>query len=374
MCAAAARGAPARTASISRRCAACPSGGPRAGRPPSDARPGYDAGVPRLRAGYVFNVITLLIGGVALAIVLDQLGWGGLRQVFIGTGSWFAVIAAIDLASVFCDAFAIHGFLRGVAPVSYWKVFAAEASGIAINRLTPGNALGEPVKVTMLGPDVPTKVAVAAVLMFNLTTMYVAMAAIVLGVPLTALMLDLPHHLAIVVWIGTAALVSLGIAVAVLLRRGAIATLINMLAGLGIISDGRAARWAAAIADIDARLRNLGDVHATGIARGIAGVFGSRCLNWAGTLAVLHAAAIPLTPPLVVAMLSAGILITWMSNIIPLGLGIADASNYVLYGLLGAAPAAGLVFTMVNRVRTVVLALVGMTVMAIANAFGRARA
>ena len=328
----------------------------------------------RLRAGYVFNVVALLIGGVALAIVLDQLGWYGLRQVFIGTGSWFAVIAAIDLASVFCDAFAIHGFLRGVAPVSYWKVFAAEASGIAINRLTPGNALGEPVKVTMLGPDVPTKVAVAAVLMFNLTTMYIGMAAIVLGVPLTALMLDLPHDISVVVWIGTAVLVSFGVAVAVLLRRGAIGTLVHALAGLGIISNDRAARWVAAIADIDARLRNLGDVHATGVTRGIAGVFGSRCLNWAGTLAVLHAASVPLTPPLVVAMLSVGIVITWMSNIIPLGLGIADASNYVIYGLLGASPAAGLVFTMVNRVRTVVLALVGMTVMAIANAFGRARA
>ena len=328
----------------------------------------------RLRAGYVFNVITFLIGGIALAIVLDQLGWEGMRRVFVGTGSWFAVIAAIDLASVFCDAFAIHGFLRGKAEVSYWKVFAAEASGIAINRLTPLNSLGEPVKVTMLGPDVPTKVAVAAVLMFNLTTMYIGIAAIVIGVPLTVLMLDLPHDAAVAVWFGTAVLVAFAIAMAVLLRRGAIATLITALARIGIISDDRAARWTAAIADIDARLRNLGDVHATGVTRGIAGVFGSRCLNWAGTLAVLHAANIPLTPPLVVAMLSVGILITWMSNVIPLGLGIADGSNYVLYGILGAAPAAGLVFTMVNRVRTVLFALMGLTVMAIANAFGRSRA
>ena len=78
--------------------------------------------------------------------------------------------------------------------------------------------------------------------------------------------------------------------------------------------------------------------------------------------------------PVVIAMLSVGILVTWLSNIIPLGLGIADGTNYVLYGLLGAAPVAGLLFTMVNRLRTVVLALLGLSVMAIANLYDRRNA
>ena len=53
--------------------------------------------------------------------------------------------------------------------------------------------------------------------------------------------------------------------------------------------------------------------------------------------------------PLVVAMLSVGILISWLSNVLPLGLGLADGTNYALYGLLGASPEAGLVFTMTAR-------------------------
>ena len=61
-----------------------------------------------------------------------------------------------------------------------------------------------------------------------------------------------------------------------------------------------------------------------------------------------------------------------MSNIVPLGLGIADGTNYALYGVLGASPAAGLVFTMINRVRTCVLAVMGLAVLAIANALRRA--
>ena len=321
------------------------------------------------RPGRVLNLVACLIGGIALAIVLDQLGGEGLRRVFVGTGAWFAVIATIDLASVACDATAIHGFLRGSA--SYGRVFAAQASGIAINRLTPGNTLGEPVKVTMLAADVPTNAAVAAVLMFNLTTMYVGITSIIIGVPLALLMLDLPHRVAIAVWIATAVLLAFAISVAVLVKRGAIATAIGSLARLRIISPARAARWTAAIADIDVRVRDLGSLRSAGVARGVAGVVCSRVMNWLGTLVVLHAVGIPLTAPLVVAMLSVGILITWMSNIIPLGLGIADGTNYALYGVLGAAPDAGLVFTMINRVRTVVLAAMGLAILAVASALRR---
>jgi hypothetical protein len=60
-----------------------------------------------------------------------------------------------------------------------------------------------------------------------------------------------------------------------------------------------------------------------------------------------------------------------MTNVIPLGLGIADGANYVLYDLLGATRDAGLLFTMVNRLRTVVLAILGLAIMAIANSVYR---
>ena len=98
---------------------------------------------------------------------------------------------------------------------------------------------------------------------------------------------------------------------------------------------------------------------------------GSRICNWIGTVIILHAIHIPLTAPLVIASLSVGILVTWASNIVPLGLGLADGTNYALYGLLGASPVAGLLFTIVNRLRTIVLALIGLCVMGLASRFER---
>lgn len=308
----------------------------------------------------------LLVGVVALAFVIDHLGWEGTRRVVLGTGLWFAVIALIDLVSMMCDAFAVHGFLRAKVQTSYWRVFGAQASGLAINRLTPGNSLGEPVKVTMLSRYVPTEQAVSAIVMFNLTTIYLGVAVIVVGVPITALTLDLPAQIERIVWIALGVLIVLAIALAVLVARGALSTLIGGLSTLHVISAQRAGRWRAHVQTIDGRLREL-----AGLRRGLTGVIGSRVFNSIGTIIVLHACAIPFTAPLGVAMLSVGILITWLSNVLPLGLGLADGTNYALYGLLGASPEAGLVFTMVNRLRTVLLACMGLGIMAIANAVHR---
>jgi uncharacterized protein (TIRG00374 family) len=306
---------------------------------------------------------------VALAFVLHALGWSGMRDVIVGTGTWFLAIAAVDLVSITCDAYAIHRLLG--RRVGYLQVFAAEASGIAINRLTPGNTLGEPVKVAMLSRNTTMTEAVAAVVMFNLTTMYIGIAAIALGVPITALLLDLPHGAAVVAWIGLALLLVVAVAVAVLVRRGAVVTLVHALARVRLIPRARADAWEVRLRELDVQLKALGDTRNHDIRGGILGVLGSRVCNWIGTILVIRACGIAPTPALVVAMLSVGILVTWFSNLIPLGLGIADGTNYALYQLLGATAAEGLVFTMVNRVRTVVLALMGLTIMAIANATTR---
>ena len=318
------------------------------------------------RASYVFNVAVLAFGAVALGFLLRELGHDGLHEV-AKAGPWLALIAAIDVASMMCDGYALYAFLG--ERVGFWRVFAAEASGLAINRLTPANSVGEAVKVTMLTRKVPADFAVSAVVLFNLSTIFLGIAAIVIGVPVTALMLDLPHDISVAVWIATGVLVAFALIVLVIVRRGAVSTLIDALAALRIVNRERAGRWRGKIADLDARVRA-----APGLRRGVLGVFGSRLFNWLGTIVVLHACGIAMSAPLVIAMLSVGILVTWMSNVIPLGLGVADGTNYALYGILGASPEAGLVFTMVNRLRTVAIAAIGLTVMALAGGRGRSSA
>jgi hypothetical protein len=319
-------------------------------------------------AARAFNALALVAGVVGLVIVIEQLGWSGMRHAVLGTGAWFAVIAAIDLAGAMCDTFAIRSLLQPHAPVRFLRVAAAQLSGMAINRLTPASSLGEPVKVTLLvRGDVPVDTAVSSIVMFNLATIYVGIAAIVVGVPLTALLLDLPPAIERIVWIGLALLLAVAVSLVLLVRRGALGSFVDALARLRLVSPQRHARWLAQVATIDARVRSLGDASTPGVRRAIGGVVASRVCNWVGTIVLLHAADIPMNAPLVVAMLSVGILVNWIANVVPLGLGVADGTNYALYGVLGASPVAGLSFTMINRLRTIVVALMGIAVMLVAT-------
>ena len=316
------------------------------------------------RGRHVFHAIALIVGGVAFAILIHHVGWEGLVAAVIGTGWWFVVMAAIDLASVLCDAGATYSFVRPHTPVSYWRIFAAHASGVAINRLTPANSLGEAVKITMIAEHAPTPIAVSGIVMFNLATFMVAIAAIVLGVPVTLLLLDLPGQTQMYVWIATAVLVGVFVTLLVVARRGALGTLIGAAQKLRLVSATRADLWRAKVGNIDGHVKQFGRV---GARRGIGFVIASRVLSWIGTVVVMIAAKVPLTPALVAANLSLGILITFLSTAVPLGLGIADGSNYALYGVLGSTGPLGLVYTMIGRARTCVLAGMGLGVMLIAN-------
>ena len=111
----------------------------------------------------------------------------------------------------------------------------------------------------MLVRNVSATQAVAAVVMFNLTTMYVGIAAIALGVPLTAALLDLPHSAAVVAWIGLGVLVALALGLGLLVRRGAVVTLVDALANLRLISAERREQWSSQLAELDGRLKELGD-------------------------------------------------------------------------------------------------------------------
>lgn len=312
----------------------------------------------------LFNLLMLVGGAIALAFIVDHLGVAGMRRAVVDTGAWFLVIALVELGAASCDARAIVLFLRPDGDVSFGRVLVAQLSGMAINRLTPGRTLGEPVKVTTLMQWVSADVAVPAIVRFNLATMYVGTAAIVVGVPLTVALLDLPHRIEVVVWIAMGVLIAVAVAITMLVRHGAFGTAVNVLVRLRMISAERGERWTKAIAGIDLRLRTTNRAARGGLVY----VFLSRCFNWVGTVVVLHAVGIPLTLPLVVASLTVGILVTWVSQIVPLGLGVADGSNYVLYGLLGATSEAGLLFTMVDRLRTIMIAVAGLSVMAVTRA------
>jgi hypothetical protein len=321
---------------------------------------------------HVFNIAVLVVGSVALVWMLNRLGWQNVKAVLTGVGGWFAVIVALDVAALAFEAAAIREFMRPESRmIKYWRVLAAQASGRAINILTPGGALGEPTKVTMMVAHAPRGRVVSAIVMINLASFYLSVAILMVGVPITALLVDLPTELKRVVWIGLAVLVPLVVAIGVLIQRGALGTVLAAAQRARLVSAERAEAWTAKLAGVDRRIRELQADRSAGTRAGLLFVCAARLCAWAATTVVLYNVGVELGFTVLCGVFSVGVLISWISAIVPFGLGVADASNYALYDVLGAAGAHGVFVTLLGRARSLTLALLGLVVMATGHATSR---
>jgi len=321
--------------------------------------PGRPLG-PRL-----FNLAVFIIGGLALWWMLRNQSWADLREHLAGVGRWFAVLIALDLAGLCCDAAALHAFMRPEARmIPYWRVLGAQASGRAINVLTPGGALGEASKLAILVTYAPRARVLSSIVLLNVSQIYLSTSVMLLGIPITLLLVDLPHGVKVTVAIGLAVIIPLMILLGVVIHRGAVSTVVGTLRHLRMISADRALSWKTRLVEVD---RHIGELHqnrSAGTWKGILWVMASKVLSWTATIVLLAATGAPLTAVMILGVLSIGVLIGWISNIVPLGLGVSDGSNYVLYDVLGGTGAHGLLVAMISRARTVLIAFLGLGVMA----------
>ena len=326
----------------------------------------------RHRGSHWFNLAMLVVGGAALYWMLHRLGWDELRDGVARVGNAFAVVLALDLASLLLDARALHTFMRPEARMlSYWQVVAAQISGRAVNVVTPLSALGEATKFTMLVTHAPRVRVASAIVLFNLAELYLSVLVMLIGTPITLLLVDLPRALEITVAIGIAVVIALVVAIGLVVQRGASATLIAALCRLGIIAPARRDDWQARLRELDRHLTELHANRSAGTWRGGLWLIAARLVTWTSTMLLIHAVGVHVTPALVIGVLSVGVLIQWIASVVPFGLGIADGGNYALFGLLGASGAHGAIVTMLNRARSLSIALVGFVVMAIVHTTNR---
>jgi len=181
----------------------------------------------------------------------------------------------------------------------------------------------------------------------------------------------MPHELAVLVWASLAVLIGLVIAVGVIVHRGAINTVMATLHGLRIISKQRADSWRGKLAELDQNLKHLQSGRVPGAKLAVCLLLAERAVAWIATIAVLAAVGVRIHPTLVIGVLSVGVLISWMSAIVPFGIGVADGSNYALFDALGASGAGGVFMTLLNRARQLSIALLGLAIMAFAHTANR---
>ncbi|MEO8700179.1 MAG: lysylphosphatidylglycerol synthase transmembrane domain-containing protein [Kofleriaceae bacterium] len=336
---------------------------------PSDAP---EPGRERNLGSHLFNLAMMVVGGVALTWMIRTMGWDEVTDAVKNVGWWFAVILALDLAALCCDAAALHAFMRPEARmVSYLRVLGAQSSARAINVLTPTGALGEATKITMLVAHAPRDRVLSSVLLQNLSQFYMTVIIMIIGTPILFLLVDVPHGVKMMVIAGFAVLIPLFIALAVVIKRGALATVLATLRRTRIISAERTERWKIRVVEVDKHIRELQQNRSFGTWKGLLWVLLSKGITWTSTMVLLANVGVDVTPALVIGMMSVGILIQWIAQIVPMGLGLADGGNYALFDFVGAEGSFGVVLTMLNRARSVAVAMLGLAAMAVIQVVNR---
>jgi len=306
--------------------------------------------------------ISLVVGIGALIATVWIVGVDVIVEHLRAIGWFFVVLVAIEMLSSVLDGIAIYFMAHGPGRPSVREAIVAQIVGRGVNSVTPGGNLGEALKVGLLSHRCSAKRIVAAVMYVGLIGVVLSFAVVAIGSAVTAFWFDMVPAARAALLIGAVVAAGITIAIIVLLRRGMLSTLSNALARLHIISKKRRESWNKTLTEVDARLRGHDDGDYR--RRAIAFVAISQLLQKGLAYFTIMSAGYVLSPGQFLAMLSAGVLIGWISAIIPMGLGISEGGNVALFSLIGAPASLGLALALARRVNQVVFAAIGFTVLA----------
>src|SRR5262249_43358070 len=122
-------------------------------------------------------------------------------------------------------------------------------------------------------------------------------------------------------------------------------------------------RWSQRLGDLDARLRgDEGTTHRAG-ATGL--IVTSQLLQKLAVWIAIVAAGYHLAPGQLIAVMFAGVLISWISAVVPMGIGVLEVGNVALFSLVGAPLSLGVALALTRRVNQVVFASIGFIVLSV---------
>lgn len=313
--------------------------------------------------------ISLVVAVIATGVTVWAVGPHVLVDRLRSIGPWFVAIVALEGVITVIQAMAIHA-LACQHGEPFGPVVFAQVAGRAVNAVTPTGSLGEATKMSVLTRSMPTSRAIASVLFYDIASAVVSLVVIAIGAPLTALLLPLPTAVSVMLTVTGVLAAGAALVLGWLVRRGMLASLVALGARLHLVSKKRRARWKERVAKVDVILQ---DTHAHGRRRAIALVIVSQALTWGSIWMVLAASGFRASPGELAAMVSAGVVLGWISSVVPLGLGVAESGNYALFSALGAPPSYGVTLALARRINQIVFAGIGFALLGTWGAVARGR-
>ena len=307
--------------------------------------------------------VSLVAGLIALVVTVWMVGPSTLLAYLATIGPWFAVLFAIELVVSLLDAGVIYSMTRGPGAPTPRQVIVAQLAGRAVNSVTPGATLGEALRVSLLARECSAQRVVAAVLFAAIGAVVFGLVFIAFGTIATTLLFALPASLDLALYLVGAVSAAAAVAIMMFVRRGMVSEVARLARRLRLISHARHERWRDQLAEVDRRLRGeLGSEHRrTAVTLLVASQVLQRLAVWV----ILVAAGYSLSAGQLLAILSAGVLLGWLSSIVPMGIGISEGGNGALFALIGAPSALGVALAFARRFNQIAFALLGFAVLAV---------
>ena len=312
----------------------------------------------------IVNLLFLAVGAAALVWMIRHIGVADVRATVTSVGYWSVAIMATSIAQVFLNAAGIHVFMRPEQRmVGYWRVLAAQLSGQAVNSVTPTGTLGEVVKATVLLGHAPRYRAVSAVVAYNITNVFATVAFLLFAIIVSLVLGDPPPRVVWILRVTFVVLFVVSVGVFYMLRHGLVQSLADAARRLHLLSPERREQLAERLEAFDRQVTMFGPEREADYTLGFVFVVVARVVGWFDLWLILFALGYPQGFALTVVAAAAGMIIGTLSAIVPLGIGAEEGGQAGLFALLGPGAVVGLSVSLIRRVRTVVVAGIGLTVM-----------
>lgn len=300
--------------------------------------------------------LLLFLGGAAVfAYLVARAGLAQLAANAVQTGWMFVPILLVYGLSYVCNAWAWWLMLADEpSRPPFWRTLAITVSGFSINFLTPlVNVGGEPFKVAAVAPWLGTRRAVGSVVLYQMLHTVAILLTWLTALGLALVFLPRTPLAVTAIALGAAALVALTALLLSAHRQGVLERTLNLLHRLPLLE--RLARvlepWRVTLAQMDGQITDFYHRDPRRFFQALGLEYLSRCIL------MLEYFLILLSVGMHVGYLRAfviGGLESIVGNVLfvfPYELGTKEGALYLLFPLLGLAPALGVYAAIVSRLR-----------------------
>lgn len=316
------------------------------------------------------NLAFLVLGAGLLVFLVIRFDTDELRERLRASG-WMMLPAFVAyLGSLIGSTFAWRETIDPRhSDASFGQLFGAFWAGHALSASTPGGALGEVFKGSILAKSIETRELFASLVLFGFVNSVVAIVVAFVAALVGWVALALPTGLALLL-VGGSAIMGVGLLLVYgVLRKGAAGGMVGLLMRIPFFDSAKLEAVRARACNVDRRIL----------------VFRRRrpeafraCLIWAFLLRVaqvlegyffLHAvlpdASFGWTLAFSFVLQSATQIVLWAAAFVPSQLGVSEGATALLFSATGLDPVLGLSVEILRRIRRVVGIAIGLLIGAV---------